>query len=137
MSDADDIEAIKQRKKEQLMQQDESEVNQQGAPDEPIHVETVEEFNSIVSEHGVVLVDFYADWCGPCKMLEPIVEELAAETDAAVAKVDVDAHQKLASQYQVRGVPTVVVFADGDVAEQVVGVRDKAHYASLLERQGA
>jgi len=135
MTGGDDIEAIKQRRKEQLMQQDQSE--QTSAPNEPIHVESTEQFNEVVGTHDVVLADFYADWCGPCKMLEPIVEELAADTDAAVAKVDVDAHQQLASQYQVRGVPTVIVFAGGEVAEQVVGVRDQSHYRSLIERQGS
>jgi len=135
MTGGDDIEAIKQRRKEQLMQQDQSE--QTSPPNEPIHVESTEEFNEVVESHDVVLADFYADWCGPCKMLEPIVEELAADTDAAVAKVDVDAHQQLASQYQVRGVPTVIVFAGGEVAEQVVGVRDESHYRSLLERHGS
>ncbi|MFB6201205.1 MAG: thioredoxin [Halorhabdus sp.] len=137
MSDAEDIDAIKQRKKEQLMQQEESESSQQDAPNEPIHVESTDEFNALLQQHDVVFVDFYADWCGPCKMLEPIVEDLATETDAAIAKVDVDAHQQLASQFQVRGVPTTILFADGDVAEQVVGVRDKSHYASLIERHGA
>ncbi|WP_135662310.1 thioredoxin [Halorhabdus rudnickae] len=137
MTDAEDIEAIKQRKKEQLMHQDEPEASQQQAPNEPIHVESTDEFDSIVDDHDVVFVDFYADWCGPCKMLEPIVEDLAAETDAAVAKVDVDAHQKLASRFQVRGVPTTVLFAGGEVAEQVVGVRDQSHYTSLIERHTA
>ncbi|WEL16978.1 MULTISPECIES: thioredoxin [unclassified Halorhabdus] len=132
MTGGDDIETIKQRKKEQLMQQDDSAPTT--APNEPIHVDSIDDFDEVVATHDVVMVDFYADWCGPCKMLEPIVEELAAETDAAVAKVDVDAHQELASQYQVRGVPTVVVFAGGEVAEQVVGVRDQSHYRSLIDR---
>ena len=135
MSGGDDIESIKQRKKEQLMQQDSTETTQ--APEEPIHVEDTDHFSEVVATHDVVMVDFYADWCGPCKMLEPIVEELAAETDAAMAKVDVDAHQQLASQYQVRGVPTVIVFADGEVAEQIVGVRDQSHYLDLIERHSA
>jgi len=135
MTGGDDIEAIKQRKKEQLMQQDSSEPTT--APNEPIHVDSTDHFNEVVDTHDVVMVDFHADWCGPCKMLEPIVEELAAETDAAIAKVDVDAHQQLASQYQVRGVPTVIVFAGGEVAEQVVGVRDQSHYRSLLERHAS
>ena len=132
MSGGDDIDAIKQRKKEQLMQQDSTETT--AAPNEPIHVEGTDHFSEVVDAHDVVMVDFYADWCGPCKMLEPIVEELAAETDAAMAKVDVDAHQQLASQYQVRGVPTVIVFAGGEVAEQIVGVRDESHYRDLIER---
>jgi thioredoxin 1 len=66
-------------------------------------------------------------------MLEPIVASLAAETPAAVAKVDVDAHQGLASQYGVRGVPTLVLFADGEAVERIVGVQEKERLAALIE----
>ncbi|WP_181684576.1 thioredoxin [Halorhabdus salina] len=135
MSDAEDIEQIKAQKTEEL-KTDESTEKEPAVPDEPIHVGSVGEFESSVEAYDTVLVDFYADWCGPCKMIEPVIEELAANTDAAVLKVDVDAHQELASQHQVRGVPTVALFAGGEVAEQVVGVRDKSHYASLIERHG-
>jgi len=137
MGDTEDIDAIKQRKKERLVEADGSDGDRPETTNEPIHVETGEQFDEIVADHDAVLVDFYADWCGPCKMLEPTVKELAAETNATVLKVDVDAHQELAGRHQVRGVPTVVLFADGEVAEQVVGVREKDHYASLIERHAA
>ena len=88
----------------------------------------------MTTEYDVVLVDFYADWCGPCKMLEPTVEAIARKTDAAVAKVDVDQHQGLASQYGVRGVPTLLVFADGKQVEQIAGVQDEANLTKLVER---
>jgi len=67
-----------------------------GTADEPVHVEGQSQLDELVDTGGVVLADFYADWCGPCQMLEPVVEKLAAETDATVAKVDVDANQRLA-----------------------------------------
>jgi len=79
------------------------------------------------------LVDFYADWCGPCQMLEPVVESIAADTDATVAKVDVDANQGLAAEYGVRGVPTLVLFADGEPAERLVGMQDEARLRSAIE----
>jgi len=82
----------------------------------------------------VVLVDFYADWCGPCQMLEPIVESIAAETDAAVAKVDVDANQQLAAQYGVRGVPTLVLFAGGEKVQEMVGVQQKEALVAAIEQ---
>jgi thioredoxin 1 len=104
------------------------------SPTEPQYVESADDFNQKVTENEIVFVDFYADWCGPCKMLEPIVEDLAANTPASVLKVDVDQHQQLASQYQVRGVPTTVLFVDGDVEEVMVGVRGKEQYASLIEQ---
>ncbi|SEW30393.1 thioredoxin [Halobacterium jilantaiense] len=100
---------------------------------EPIHVDGQSQLDDVVTDHGVVLVDFYADWCGPCKMLEPVVETIAAETDAAVAKVDVDANQQLASAYGVRGVPTVVVFADGEQTEEVVGVKGEAEFRAIVD----
>ncbi|MFB6082835.1 MAG: thioredoxin [Halorientalis sp.] len=104
-----------------------------GSPSEPIHIESPDDFSETVDQHDVVLVDFYADWCGPCKMLEPTVEELAAETEAAVAKVDVDQNQQLAGQYGVQGVPMLLLFADGEPVEKMVGVQSKDDLASLIE----
>jgi thioredoxin 1 len=100
----------------------------------PVHVESPETFESLLDEGGVVLVDFYADWCGPCKMLEPIVADVAAETPATVAKVDVDEQRQLAGQYGVQGVPTMYLFADGEPVERLVGVRQKPELASLVEQ---
>ncbi|WP_226007097.1 thioredoxin family protein [Natrinema salinisoli] len=100
-------------------------------PDEPVHVDGRDELDDTVADYDVVLADFYADWCGPCQMLEPVVETLAEETDAAVAKIDVDANQQLAAAYGVRGVPTLVLFADG---EQVTGVQSEDQLRSLIER---
>ena len=95
----------------------------EAAPVEPIQLTNADDFDEIINEHAVVLVDFYADWCGPCQMMEPAVESLAAETDAAVVKVDVDVHQNLAGQFSVQGIPTLLVFADGELAERMVGAQ--------------
>jgi thioredoxin 1 len=126
MSDAEDIEEIRERKREELTSRVES-------PDEPIDVEGAAHLEELLEEHSVVLVDFYADWCGPCKMLAPTVAEIAAETDAAVLKVDIDAHQDLAAEYQVQGVPTLYLFEDGEVRERMVGVQDKATLTGKVE----
>ncbi|WP_255149808.1 thioredoxin [Halorarius halobius] len=120
MSNEDDeLESIRDQKREELSSRAET-------PDEPVHVEGQSHLEELVGENDVVLVDFYADWCGPCKMLEPTVEELAAETDAAVAKVDIDAHQALAQQYRVQGVPTLYLFAGGEPVDEMVGVQEKS-----------
>jgi thioredoxin 1 len=103
------------------------------SPAHPIAVDDESELDDIVASHHVVLVDFYADWCGPCKMLEPIVERLAEETGATVAKVDVDVNQQLATTYDVRGVPTLVLFADGAQVDEVVGVQPEGQLRSLVE----
>jgi thioredoxin 1 len=81
-----------------------------------------------------VLVDFWAAWCGPCRMLAPIVEELSEEFEgkAIVGKLDVDAHQEFASKYGVRNIPTVLIFKDGEVAEKQVGVAPKNTYVGKL-----
>ena len=100
---------------------------------QPVAVDSATELDDLVASHDVILVDFYADWCGPCKMLEPVVETLAEETDATVAKVDVDVNQQLASTYDVRGVPTLVLFADGTQVEEVVGVQPEGQLRSLVE----
>ena len=76
---------------------------------------------------GLVVIDFYADWCGPCKMLNPILEEAANEVGdkAKFVKVDVDKSQQLASKYSVTSIPTIVFLKDGAEVDRFVGVRDK------------
>ncbi|WIV67255.1 thioredoxin [Natrialbaceae archaeon AArc-T1-2] len=108
-------------------------MSQTELPDEPIVIDDESHLDDVVAEYDVVLVDFYADWCGPCQMLEPVVEALASETDAAVAKVDVDRLQGLAATYGVRGVPTLVLFADGEQAEQHVGAKPADQLRSMIE----
>jgi thioredoxin 1 len=141
-SDMDEHERIRQRKAEELRQRLEGngQVDASGSdgsettPTEPVHVTGPDHLDELVADGGVVLVDFYADWCGPCKMLEPVVERLAAETAATVAKVDVDSQQGLASRYQVQGVPTLYLFAGGEQVERLVGARDESTLRSLIEQ---
>ncbi len=132
----DELEEIRQRKLEQLRngeRETEDSGQSEAAPSEPVHVDGAEQFQDVVAE-GVVLVDFYADWCGPCKQLEPIVERVAAGTDATVAKVDIDANQGLAAQFGVRSVPTLLLFAEGEQVEQLVGLQQEPQLRSLIEK---
>ena len=87
----------------------------------------------VVNSDKPVLVDFWAEWCGPCRMQLPIVHELAEEiTDAKVGKINVDEQPELASRFQVMSIPTLVVIKDGKVANQAVGARPKSQILSLL-----
>ena len=81
-----------------------------------------------------VLVDFWAEWCGPCRMLGPIVEELSDEfaDKAVIGKVDVDSQQKFAAEFGVRNIPTVLVFNKGELVNRQVGVAQKSVYADFL-----
>jgi thioredoxin 1 len=106
-------------------------------PTEPIHVESAEHFEELLGEYDVVLVDYHADWCGPCKMLEPTVAELAEESPAAVLKVDIDELQELARDKGIRSVPTLEFYASGERAERLVGVRDKDELADVVDKIAA
>ncbi len=83
---------------------------------------------------GVVLVDFYADWCGPCRMLAPVIEQLANEYAgrAKICKINTDDAQSIAYKYQISGIPTVILFKNGKIVETIVGFRPKEHYSKIL-----
>ncbi len=101
-----------------------------------LHVTDAAFEKAVLQSDKPVLVDFWAAWCGPCRMLGPIVEELAKEYDgkAVIAKVDVDNEQEFAAKYGVRNIPTVLVFKGGEAVEKQVGVAGKNVYAEMIEK---
>ena len=95
---------------------------------------TSENFEEIKNSGKPVLIDFYADWCGPCRMLAPIIEEIAKETDGVIiGKINVDDEPALAQEYSVMSIPTLVVLKDGKETRRSMGVRPKAQLLALLE----
>ena len=82
-------------------------------------------FNEEIKK-GITLVDFHADWCGPCRMLAPVLEQIAQEVKgkAIVAKIDIDAEQKTASQFQITSIPTMILFKDGKEISRLTGLRN-------------
>jgi len=91
--------------------------------------------NEVLNHKGLVLVDFYADWCGPCKMTSPILEELSNEVkDVKFIKINVDENPELASQYNVFSIPTFLIFKDGKIIHQFVGARGKDGFLSEIEK---
>ena len=83
-----------------------------------------------------VMVDFWAAWCGPCRMVGPIIDELSEEYEgkAIIGKVDIDSNQQYAAQFGVRNIPTVLVFKDGELVDRKVGVSSKNDYAQAIDR---
>jgi thioredoxin 1 len=93
--------------------------------------------DEVLNSKVPVLVDFWAEWCGPCRMLSPVIEELAKQYDEQkikIYKLNVDENPKIAAKYGIMAIPTVIIFKDGKPVEQITGVRNKKEYIEIIER---
>ena len=96
---------------------------------------SVAEFNQLKSQHPKMVVDFYADWCGPCKMLAPVLEEVSNElTNIEFYKINVDENQEAAGEYGVMSIPTLLVMKNGEVLEEKTGYQPKEALVQLLSK---
>ena len=96
---------------------------------------TDQSFDALLKENEVVVVDFWATWCGPCQMVGPIIEELAADYEGrtAIGKCDVDANSELPAQFGVRNIPTILFFKKGELVNKLVGAQPKAKFVEVLD----
>ncbi len=99
-----------------------------------LEVITSENFDEVINS-GPVLVDFYADWCGPCKMIAPILEELSQvyQNEVRIVKVNVNNDEQLAVKYQINSIPNLLAFKNGKVVKQVIGFQTKANLIKILD----
>ena len=89
--------------------------------------------NEVEKNNGLVLVDFWASWCGPCKMLSPIVDEIAEErNNIKVCKINVDEEQALAAKFGIMSIPTLVIFKNGNIVNKTIGVQPKSEILKML-----
>ena len=101
-----------------------------------IHIGSEEAFDKLIAGETPVLVDFWATWCGPCRMIAPIVEEIANEYagKVLVAKVDVDEMGELAQRYRIMNIPTLMLFKQGQLVDKAIGARPKAALEQMLNK---
>ena len=92
-------------------------------------------FEQVIKSKPVVMIDFFANWCGPCKMLSPILEQIVTggEVDVTIAKLDIDESLEIAKQFGVMSVPTMIIFKNGDEVERLVGLKQKSQIVELLK----
>jgi|GEM_PF-52515 len=126
---------LKHIREKKLMKLLESKAKGREKSVEPIHV-TDSNFNEIVKKHPLILVDFWASWCGPCRALAPTIEELAKEYagKVAIGKLNVDENPKTAESFQVFSIPTMVIMKDGCEVDRIVGLVPKQHVEAVLKK---
>jgi len=127
----EEVEDIKEKMVDKMMNKTESKDH----PSEPIKV-TDNDFEETIEEYPLVLVDFWAAWCGPCKMMEPVLEDLAEDYqgEVVIGKMNVDKNQNIPSRFQVSSIPTMVFFKEGKAVDRMVGALQKEQLKQKFEK---
>ena len=132
MAEENDLDQIRLRKIQAMLDQTK---NSEQANNQPMTV-TDDTFHKSVQTHDLLVVDFWAPWCGPCRMVGPIIEALSAEYagKAAFGKMNVDENQMVPSSFGIMSIPTIIIFNHGKEVERLVGVYPKAHIEAMIKR---
>jgi len=127
----EDIEKIKEKMVDNMMNEGKS----KQYPEEPIEM-TDNDFQETLEEYPLVLVDFWAAWCGPCRMMEPVLEEIAEEHqgDVVIGKMNVDKNQNIPSKFQISSIPTLILFKNGEPVEKIIGALAKDQLVQKFEQ---
>jgi thioredoxin 1 len=135
MSSDDELEAIKQRKMAELQKAAAAKAVMSSLT-EPVVI-TDSNFKSEVAKYQIMLVDFWAPWCGPCRMVSPIIEQLAKEYSGRVAfgKVNVDENQMISTSFGIQSIPTMMIFKNGKAVDVMIGALPKAQIESKIKQQ--
>jgi thioredoxin 1 len=106
---------------------------------ETIHLSEQNYDEALLDAEGLVMVDFWAEWCGPCRMIEPVLEEIAeaADGDVTLMKVNVDENSALAARYDIRSIPTILFIKDGEIVDRVVGAAPRATLEDIVAAHAA
>lgn len=137
MDNDKELEEIRQRKMEEMLkansQNGGNNMDVESVPTKPIEL-TDSNFSDEISKNKLIMVDFWAEWCGPCRMVSPIIDELAKEYagKASFGRLNVDENPGIAGAFQIRSIPTLLVFKDGKVVDGLLGAAPKAHIESKL-----
>lgn len=136
LNEDDEIERINKKKMEELIARKKAQLSHpaQDSSGRPIVLSDAS-FYSEISKHHLILVDFWAAWCGPCRMIAPIIEQLASEYSGKVAfgKLNVDENPMISSTFGVQSIPTMILFSNGNQVDRIVGVVPKAHIESRFK----
>ena len=99
-----------------------------------IFVVSNENFKDLITDNSIVLVDFWANWCAPCKILSPIIDEIAKETDITVAKCNIDECMDLAEDMNIASIPSIYLYKNGEIVEKIIGFRQKNNLMLLIDK---